>query len=177
MSSPADTYKYKHIFNTCDIIFPGYQVVSVFPSHSLLNLCRTRFLTSICSFTPDSWFFTTACLINVFKLHVNSFTDRFCLDFDRGFFFEKLNVSFVSACCNKTFLRKLIWVFRASILSLILVYDGSILSTSTSLCHKPCVRISFVYASFLFSYFFSPEHFFFCYFKLHCLPPIFCYCS
>jgi hypothetical protein len=26
----------------------------------------------------------------------------------------------VSACCNKTFLRKLIWVFRASILSLIL---------------------------------------------------------
>jgi hypothetical protein len=24
MSSPADTYKYKHIFNICDIIFPEY---------------------------------------------------------------------------------------------------------------------------------------------------------
>jgi hypothetical protein len=41
----------------------------------------------------------------------------------------------------RTFLRKLIWAFRASILSLILVYDGSILSTPTSLCHKSCVRI------------------------------------
>lgn len=144
------------MFNTCDIIFPEYQAVSVFPSHSLLNLYRTRFPTSICSFSPDCWFFTTACLINVFKLHVISYTDIFYLDFHCGFFYEELNVSFVSACCNKTFLRKLIWAFRASILSLILVYDGSILCTSTSLCHKPCIRISFVYASC----FFSLEHFF-----------------